>query len=157
MEGHGRVKLILGSENSIPLLSLAFDGTRLDGSLHFTMKLDLEMTYFAKMESLIDDLIAPLGIGERVVAVSTLETGVTRLLTIPHPPEEGLHSFVEPLEDILLHLAMDVLIFFSHLFNSRKLVGLDVIGNRHTIHPISFTPFFKSSIVQFLAPAEYPF
>src|SRR2546425_3281477 len=157
MEGHGRVKLILGSENSIPLVSLSFDGTGFDGAFHFTVKLDLDMTYFAEMESLIDDLIATLGVGERIVAVCTLEPRIARRFTIAQPSEEGLHSLLQPLQNILLNLAMNILIFFSHLFDGRKLMGLHLVGNRHALHPIGCTPFFKSSIVKFLASAQYPF
>src|SRR5437016_1037916 len=157
MEGHGRVKLILGSENSIPLISLSFDGTGFDGAFHFTVKLDLDMTYFAEMESLLDDLIATLGVGERIVAVSTLETRIARRFPIPHPSEEGLHSLLQTLQNVLLDLAMNILIFFSQLFDGRKLIGLHLVGNRHTVHAIGFTPFFKSGIVKFLASSQYPF
>src|SRR6266567_225649 len=84
-----------------------------------TMKLDLDMAYLAEMESLIDDGIATLWIGERVVAVSTFEAWVPWLFPILDTSEEGLHRFVKTFEHILLNLAMDVLIFFSQCFDGR--------------------------------------
>jgi len=157
MESHRKVKLILGNENSIPLVSLSFDGTGFDGTFHFTVKLDFDVSYFAEMESLIDDLITSLGVGERIVAVSTLETRIARCFIIPHPSEEGLHSLLQTLQNILLNLAVNILIFFSHLFDGRKLIGLHIVGNRLAVHPIGFTPFFKSGIVKFLASSQYLF
>ncbi len=61
------------AHHRVPVISLTFDGTGFDGPFHFTMKLNLDMAYLAEMESLLDERIATLWIGERVVAVSTFE------------------------------------------------------------------------------------
>src|SRR6266516_3744723 len=129
MEGSGRITLIFCGEHRVPVISLTFDGTGFDGPFHFTMKLNLDMAYLAEMESLLDERIATLWIGERVVAVSTFEAWVPWLFPILDTSEEGLHRFVKTFEHILLNLAMDVLIVFSQGFDGRKLIGLSVVGN----------------------------
>src|SRR5260370_31829464 len=103
------------------------------------------------MEPLVDDFIATLWVGKAIIAVPTFEAGISWLLPIFDTSEESLHSLIETLEYILLYLAMDILILFSQRFESRKLIGLRAIGNRHPIHPVCFTPLLKTIILKFLA------
>jgi hypothetical protein len=51
-------------------------------------------------------------------------------------PEEGVKGFVEPLEHILLHLAMNVLILFTQLLDLFQLLGLHLVGDGHSTYPI---------------------
>src|SRR5712691_509951 len=157
MESHGWIEFILSSKDCVPLISLSFDRARLDRAIHLTMELDLDVTNFAEMESLVDDLIATLRIGKRVVAIPAFEARVARLFPMLDPSKKGLHRFIETLQHILLYLAVDVLIFFSHLFDGRKLIGLHAVGNRHTTDPIRLTPLRKRRIVQLFAASQSPF
>src|SRR5215813_11509862 len=157
MKGFGRVKFIFSGKNSIPLICLSFDRTGFDHSLDLTMELDPDMAYFTEIEVLVDDLIATLWVSETIIPISRLKPRIARLFPILYPSEEGLHRFIETLEDILLHLAVNVLIFFSQLFDRRKLVGLHGVGNRRTRHSIGLTSFFQSSIVKLLTSSQRPF
>lgn len=60
------------AHNGVPLVSLSLNCACLDGAFDFTMKLDLDMPYFGEMETVLDDFIAALWIGQRVIAVPTL-------------------------------------------------------------------------------------
>ena len=51
-----------------------------------------------------------LGIGEGIIAPLSLETWVARLLAILETAKESSKGFVQPTQDILQHLAVDVLI-----------------------------------------------
>src|SRR5215471_16740963 len=144
MESRGWIEFILSSKDRIPLISFSFDRARLDSAFDLTMQFDFDVTNFAKMEPLVDDLIAPLRVGERVVSIPAFEARIARFFSILHAPKESLHRFIETLEDILLYLAVDVLIFFSQVFDGRKLIGLHGVGNRHPTYPKGFTAFLKS-------------
>jgi hypothetical protein len=50
------------------------------------------------------DLIATLGVSETMIAVTTLEPGITGSFAILQTTEEGVKGFVKPFERILLHL-----------------------------------------------------
>ncbi len=97
--------------------------------LHFTMELNLDMAYLGEMESFVDDFIAALWVGERVVSISRLKSGVSRFFPSHHPSKESLHGLIETLQHVLLNLAMDVLVLCSQGFHGRKLVCLHDVGN----------------------------
>src|SRR2546429_997475 len=157
MEDHRWIERIFCGENSVPLLSLSFDSTGLDRAFHLTMQFDLDMSNLGEMQTFVDDFVPALWIGEGIIAVSRFKSWVPWFLSILDPSEESIHGLIKSFEHILLHLTVDVLIFFSQGFDSRQLVGLHVVANRHPIHPIGLAPFFKSSIVQLFTASHSPF
>ncbi len=78
-------------------------------------------------------------------------------LAILHSTKESVKGFVEPLEHILLHLAMNILVLFSHLFDGRQLISLHAIGDRHATQLIGLFAFLQGGIIQLFAPAQGPF
>ncbi len=120
------------------------------------MPLDLEVADLGEMQAVPDELIAPLWIGEAVIAVATFEPRVAWGLAIHDPPKEGLHGFVQSLEHILLHLAMNVLVLFTQLLDLFQLVGLHFVGDGHPTHAIGLATLFERRVVEFFAAAQGP-
>ena len=147
----------LAGKHCIPGLTLTFDGTRLDRALHLPMHLDLDVTDLGKLESVLNDLVAALGIGEGVIAIATFEAGIAWGFTIADTTEEGIKGFVESFEHILLYLAVDVLVLFPKLLDGRQLIGLHPIGNGHAAQLIGLSTLLQGRIVQFFAAAKRPF
>ncbi len=83
--------------------------------------------------------------------------GVAWGLAILQPTKESVKGFVEPLEDILLHLAMDILVLFSQMFDGRQLISLHAIGDSHATQLIGFFAFLQGAIIQLFAAAQGPF
>ena len=156
-KGHRWVKLILRAEESIPLFSFSLHGTGLDLAYDLPMQLDLDVTNLGKAQSFPDELVAALGIGETHIAIRVLEPWIAWRLPILDTTEEGGKGFVEPFEHILLHLAMNSLVFFPEPFDLRQLVGLHSIGNGYPTQPIGLSAFLQGRIVQLFAPAQRPF
>src|SRR6266571_5119869 len=157
MEGHRGVKLVLGGEDRIPLVAFSLDGTRLDLALDLTMQFDLDVSNLRKMQALANDLVATLRVREAIIAVTALEPGVAGVLSVLDTTGEGIKRFIEPSEDILLHLRVDVLILFSQLFESWELVSLHTVGDGHSTQLIGISTFLESSVVQLFAAAQHPF
>ena len=65
---------------------------------------------------------AHLRIGEAVVAFLPLEARISRLLAILHAAKECLECFIQPVQDILQDLGVDVTVFWPHLFDAGKLL-----------------------------------
>src|SRR2546428_13920816 len=95
------------------------------------MHFDLDVSNLGEREPPASDFIAILRVGEAIIAVAAFEPGVAWGLAILHSTKESVKGFIEPLEHILLHLAMDVLVLFSQLFDGRQLISLHTIGDRH--------------------------
>src|SRR5205823_3955618 len=155
--GHGRVKFILRRQDGEPLVTLSLDGTRFDFALDLSMELDLDVTNFGEVQSVPNDLIATLGIGEAMIAVAALEAGIARGFAILKTTEEGIKGFVKSPERLLLNLRVDVLVLFSHLFDLRKLSGLQRIEDRDSTHLIGVSTLLQSGIVQLFAASQRPF
>ncbi len=153
MEGHGWSELILCGEHRIPLLTFSLDGTRFDLALDLSMWFDLDVSNLGEPEPPAADFIAPLRVGEAIIAVATFEPGVARGLAILHPTKKSVKGFVETLEDILLHLAMYILVLFSQMFDGRQLISLHAIGDRHATQLIGFFALLQGGIIQLFAPA----
>src|SRR6266566_2087304 len=157
MEGQRRVKFILRCKDGKPLVPLSFDGTRFDLTLDLSMELDLNVTNFGEVQSVPNDLIATLGIGEAMIAFATLETRIAWGFAILNTTEEGIKGFIKPSKHILLHLRVDILVLFSHLFDLGKLSRLHVIEDRDSTHLIGVSTLLQSCIVQLFAAAQRPF
>lgn len=72
------------------------------------------------------------------------------------PGKERLEGLVHFSQDILKHLAMNVLVFFPVLLDLRQLVGLIVVADRLARHAVSVPPFLKCSIVEFSGTVKRP-
>src|SRR6266446_1364100 len=157
VEGHGWIKLVLRDDDGIPLVAFSFDGTRLDLALYLPMHFDLDMTNLGETQAIPDDLIAALGIGEGVIAITSLEAGIARSFTVVYTTEEGRKGFVEPFEHILLHLRVNVLVLFPKLLDIWQLLGLHLIEDRDPRHVIGISPLLQRRIVQLFAATQGPF
>jgi hypothetical protein len=100
---------------------------------------------------------AHLGIGKTIVAITALKTGKACFLTEFHPAKEALESFIYPFQYILQNLAMRVFKVGSYFLDFGKLVGLVVIVEGRTDHPISVPAFLQSGVVEFPAKRKRTF
>src|SRR6266571_1754455 len=157
VKGHGRIDLIFRDENGIPLLPFPFDRTGFDLALDLSMQLDLDLADFGEREPRALEFIAALRVREAIIAVATFETRIAWGLSVQHTTKEGIKSFVESLEHLLLHLRVDVLVLFAKLLDSWKLVRLHAIGDGHSTHLIGISTLLQGSVVQLFAPPQGPF
>src|SRR5947208_552120 len=89
-------------EGDKPLVNLFLDGDRLDFALQRTMKFDLGFPDLRKVKGLPIKLPArSIRVSEGIIAVTSLESGIARCLTIAYPPEECAKGFIQAVEHIL--------------------------------------------------------
>src|SRR5262249_52630836 len=75
--------------------------------------------------------VAILLVGEAVVAVAALETGVAGRPARLHPTEEGLERAVQAREHVLQHLRVEVAVFGPHRLDGGQLGALAGGGDGH--------------------------
>ena len=68
--------------------------------------------------------------------------------------EKRLESFVEPFQNILKYLAVDILQIISDFLDLRKLVGLVIVIQRNMIDFVGIAPFLKRGIIKFAAKID---
>ena len=75
---------------------------------------------------------SPIRVGETIIAVATLEAGVSRLLCMfSHAPEEMLKCLVKSPQHILQHMGRYLLVLFAYLcLDLRKVILLGSITDR---------------------------
>jgi hypothetical protein len=76
------------------------------------------------------------------------------LLTGLHAAKEGLEGPVQPRQDILQHLRVDVVVLRPYLLDGRQLRALVGAGDAHPAFPPGITPLLESSIVEFSAAPQ---
>src|SRR5579883_2098182 len=144
-------------KDGIPLSGFILDGTRFDAAFNRSMELDLNGADFRERDALLREGIAPLRVGETVIAIASLKARIARLFASFDPSEKGLEGSFQTQEDILKHLRMDILVLFSQdIFDLRKIALLFVVADRLASHAICLFPFGKASIVQFSTPCQCP-
>src|SRR5262249_35135281 len=82
-----------------------------------------------------------LGIGEGVIAVISLKTGISGLLSLLHAPEEVLERFLHSMQGILQNLCIDLVKLRSVLFDCWELSRLHLKIHTHPTHTPGFTSF----------------
>jgi hypothetical protein len=92
-----------------------------------------------------------LGIGEAVVAVATVEAGVSRCLARLHPAEKGVEGALYPLYYVLQDLAVDFAVLRQLGFDAGMFCFLLVVTDGDAAHPPCFPAFLDSSIVDMAA------
>src|SRR6266487_486233 len=131
----------LGDEDGVPLVSLTLDRASFDYALHLTMEFDPDVPNFGEGQFLANDLIAALRISEAIVTITTLKSRISWYLAFLHSLKKGFEGFVHAIQDILKHLAMDVLVLFTDLFELRQLILLHSIVDRNVIHLVRIPAF----------------
>src|SRR5207245_1280661 len=96
MKDTGGIELIFTGKDGKPLVAFPFDGAGLDLALDLAVQLDLEVTNLGEVQAIPDEFIAPLWVGEAIIAVATFEPGVACLLAILDATEEGVKGFLQP-------------------------------------------------------------
>ena len=61
--------------------------------------------------------------------MAPLKPGITRLLTVVHPPEEVVIGTLEAQDHLLQHMRSQLLIFWSKLFDVYQFAFLLVVAN----------------------------
>ena len=83
-----------------------------------------------------------------MVAIATLETRVSWLLSCLHPSEKGLHRFVQTPDNVLQHMGMDVFVFRPELLDSRQIILLLIVANGDLLHTPGFFSFCQGGVIQ---------
>ena len=149
--------LDLAREGGVPLLALTLDGKRLDRSTDRTMQLDFERANLGEAQVVVmRERVAPLRIGETVVAMLTLVARIARCLPIFHTAKERFHSFLDSFEHILQDLRVDVFVLLSKLLDVRKLVRLVIVVHRFASHAIGVAPLLQGGVVEFSGTVKRP-
>ena len=102
-------------------------------------------------------MCAHLRIGETVVVVTTLESGIARLFACLDTPEEGFERPVYPQDHILQDLSVDRSAVLPQLAYIWQLGFLLVVANRHLTHLPGIAAFLKRGIVEFSAETKCGF
>lgn len=145
-------------EDRIPLSSLMLDRAGLRGSFDGSVKLDLDPAYSGKAKALRPNEPEPNALrpSETIVAISPLEAGVPRRLSVLHATEEVLESKIYPMKGLLENLRIDLSVFGTGILNERKLSRLVLEVDRYAVLP-RLTPFFDGGVVEFVATVEPAF
>ena len=123
----------LAREDSILLTCLILDGAGFNGAFQRAMQRDLDGANLREAQTAImREAVAPLGIGERVVAVASVKPRIARRLTRPGAPEEGLKRAVYPLNHVLQDLTVDLAVLWQPGFDAGQLGLLLVVANKYT-------------------------
>src|SRR5262245_16480629 len=99
-------------------------------------------------------MLTHLRVGEGVVAVASVEAGVSRRLARLHPAEVGLESTVYPLHHLLHDLAVDFAIFWHLRFDAGKFGFLLVVADRDAALLPGLSPFTNGGVVDMAAEHE---
>src|SRR6266567_1227221 len=107
------------------------------------MESDLDASYLGEMEVRSIELPASsIRIGEGVIAVAPLKTGIARFLPTSLASQECLKGSVQPPEHILQDMRSNVLVFLSDfVFDFWKIVLLIVVTDRLARIPVSILAF----------------
>jgi hypothetical protein len=101
--------------------------------------------------------IPPLRIGERPVAVPSLEAWIPGLLACLDPTKEGFEGPINTQYDILQHLGVERRAVFSKLAYLWQLGLLLIIPNRYVPHLPGISAFLQRGIVEFSAETKRGF
>jgi hypothetical protein len=107
----------LTGEDGIPVACFIFAGAGLGSAFDLAMEFELDCPDLGETDPVIvgEGEPASLGRGEGSLAVPPLKPGVAWLLTILEAAKEAIKGSLHAQEDILEHLAMDLLIVFSQM------------------------------------------
>lgn len=99
---------ILCGKAGIPLIIMSSDGTDADFPEGLTMQPYLDITNFCQSQTAVY-MEPELSVGEAVVPVISLKSGIARRLPSLHSPEKSAKGFVQSVSHILEHLRVDII------------------------------------------------
>lgn len=143
-------------ETRIPLARRrARDRERLNSAFNRAVELDPHVPDFRQTQLAVSHREAGLRVGEGIVALARAKAREARLaVTLSHPAKEVLKCLIESAENILQHLAMNVVKFGASFFDFRQLVSLFGVANRLAFKAVCIVPFLQSRVVKFAAKRE---
>jgi hypothetical protein len=119
-----------------------------------TMLADSNTSYFRKFQAIAFDGEPTLRISDRSIPVTGFETGKSGLLSCLNSTEEILKGFIQPSQNILQYLRMDLFELRESVFNFRKLLILTGVQYKLTEFFVSRYPVFQSRVVKPTTKAE---
>src|SRR5712691_651579 len=122
------------------------------------MKLDLCLAYLAEIEIVPIELPPrPIWVGEAVIAIASLETGIARIFSVFASSKEILKCLVKPSQDILQDMCGYILIFLSDFcLDFWQIVLLIGVADRLARILIGVFALREGRVVQFPAPGLRP-
>src|SRR5947209_4535101 len=116
------------------------------------MQLDSHVSDFRQAQLAVSEGKAGLSIGERIVSFMRTEAReACFLFALLNSAKEVLKSLVESAENVLQYLTMNLVKFWTNLFNFRQLVGLLNVTDRFSFKAVGVSPLLKSSVIEFAA------
>lgn len=149
-QGFGRA---FHREACIPLARRrACDSQRLNLTFNGAVQLDLHVPDFRQTQFAVPHRETRLSVGERIVPLARPETRKARFAVAPlYSAKECLKGFIEPVQNVLQYLTVNLVKLRTYLFDCRQLVGLLNVSDRFSFKPVCISPLLKSRIIEFAA------
>jgi hypothetical protein len=150
-----RYRHVGAGEADIPAISVPADSDGLGRALQRTRSANCKTANLGEnQEAFVQSsaaMLSDLGIGETIVAVTSMKTGIARRLPFTHTAEERLKRAVHAQHHVLQELAMNLAIVRHDLLDAGKLGLLLVVGDGHATLPPGFAPRFDNGVADLTA------
>jgi len=148
-------------EHGVPPATVLLQGECLRLPFQGTMQFDLYSTDTRQSDLAAGDIqcqtmFPQLGIGEAIIAVATLEAGITGLVASLDTAEEGFECSTQAIQNILEDLGMDFAILWPDFLDRGELSALTDIGDGDSLHSPGISALLKASVVKFSDSLQGP-